>query len=432
MNQYNEYKDSCTTWMGQVPSHWKLERAKWHFTLRNERGNEIPILLAATQKYGMYPQDMVEGVVKVAEGTDVQQFRTVHKGDFVISLRSFQGGFEFSDYEGVCSPAYQVFYADDSWNNDYLKYLFKNELFVDAMNALTVGIREGRNIKYEDFANSVLAIPPLAEQATIAAYLTRETERIDVIIAEAKASIEEYKAWRASIIYEAVTKGLDPNVEMKDSGVRWFGNIPANWNVYKTLYALSMPITDGPHTTPELYDEGIPFVSAEAVSCGKGKIDFEHIRGYISPEFYEECCQKYIPRKNDIYMIKSGATTGRVSYVDTDIKFSIWSPLAVFRCNEERMHFKYLFYFLQSDAYQKQVQLGWTYGTQQNIGMKTLETLKLCVPPIDIQMQIAQTLDSRCETIDGLIEEKEALIIDLESYKKSLIYEVVTGKRKVV
>lgn len=98
--------------------------------------------------------------------------------------------------------------------------------------------------------------------------------------------------------------------EMKDSGVAWGGQIPANWDVYKTLYCLEMPITDGPHTTPELYDEGIPFVSAEAVSCGDGDIDFSHIRGYISKEFYEECCRKYIPQLDDIYMIKSGATTG--------------------------------------------------------------------------------------------------------------------------
>ena len=161
MEKYEEYKPSETTWMDMIPSHWEIRRAKWSFTQRNERGNAEPVLLAATQKQGMIPQEQIEGTVKVAEGTDLQQFKTVHKGDFVISLRSFQGGFERSDYEGVCSPAYQVFYSDSSWDKEYLKYLFKNELFIDAMNALTVGIREGRNIKYEDFANSFLAIPSL-------------------------------------------------------------------------------------------------------------------------------------------------------------------------------------------------------------------------------------------------------------------------------
>ena len=287
------------------------------------------------------------------------------------------------------------------------------------------------SLTYEDFSSLPIPLPPLSEQEAIIAFLNQKCENIDSLISEAKASIEEYKAWKASLIYEAVTKGLDPNAEMKDSGVEWIGSIPKEWKVIKTLYALSMPITDGPHTTPELFDEGVPFVSAEAVSCGKGRIAFDHIRGYISEEFYQECCLKYIPKINDIYMIKSGATTGTVSYVDTDVKFTIWSPLAVFRANEDRMFFKYLFYFLQSGAYQKQVQLGWTYGTQQNIGMRTLETLKVCMPSLTEQYTIANYLDEKCDTIDALISEKESLVSDLESYKKSLIFEVVTGKRRV-
>jgi len=100
--------------------------------------------------------------------------------------------------------------------------------------------------------------------------------------------------------------------EMKDSGIEWVGQIPNDWQIIRTLYPLQMPLTDGPHTTPELYDEGVPFVSAEAVTCGRGKIDFTHIRGYISEEFYLECCKKYVPQMYDIYMIKSGATTGNV------------------------------------------------------------------------------------------------------------------------
>lgn len=419
MNQYNEYKDSCTTWMGQVPSHWKLERAKWHFTLRNERGNEIPILLAATQKYGMYPQDMVEGVVKVAEGTDVQQFRTVHKGDFVISLRSFQGGFEFSDYEGVCSPAYQVFYADDSWNNDYLKYLFKNELFVDAMNALTVGIREGRNIKYEDFANSVLAIPPLAEQATIAAYLTRETERIDVIIAEAKASIEEYKAWRASIIYEAVTKGLDPNVEMKDSGVSWIGQIPIGWEVLRFKFVADVKANlvnpeeypDHPQVAPDniVKDAGVLLPCKTVSESGviswnhlfsKGQILYSKIRptlnkAVIAP--FDGLCSA------DMYPIET----------DQDVRFMLYVILSK--------------YFVQQVALCTADRV-----KMPKINQEELSNIQIVIPPPVEQEYIAQYLDDYCEKFDSLILEKELLIADLESYKKSLIFEVVTGKRKVV
>ena len=215
--------------------------------------------------------------------------------------------------------------------------------------------------------------------------------------------------------------------EMKDSGVEWIGEIPEDWNVGKTLYALSMPITDGPHETPELFDEGIPFISAEAVSCGNGHIDFEHIRGFISQEFYEECCKKYIPQINDIYMIKSGATTGKVAKVETQKLFTIWSPLAVFRVEPQRCYYEYLYYFIQSDAYQKQIENKWTYGTQQNIGMRTLEKLMICFPSITQQKLIADYLDSKCSKIDEIIEKQQAIIEKLKEYKLSIITEAVTS-----
>ena len=214
--------------------------------------------------------------------------------------------------------------------------------------------------------------------------------------------------------------------KMKDSGIEWIGDIPENWNVGKTLFALSMPITDGPHETPELLEEGIPFVSAEAVSCGNGKIDFEHIRGFISQEYYEECCKKYTPQINDIYMIKSGATTGKVALVDTDEIFTIWSPLAVFRCDDKKCFYKYLFYVLQSDYYQKQVENKWSFGTQQNIGMRTLEKLLICYPPVKEQVKIANYLDNKCVEIDALIEAKEKTNSLLKEQRQSIIYEAVT------
>lgn len=292
------------------------------------------------------------------------------------------------------------------------------------------GVRQGLN--YAEVKELRVVLPSQDEQNAIVRFLDNQCGQIDSIIEDAKSSLEEYKKWKASIIFEAVTKGIVPGVEMRDSGLREFGNIPKTWYITKTLHCLSMPITDGPHTTPEFFDSGVPFVSAEAISCGNGKIAFDHIRGYISEEFYQECCKKYIPQIDDVYMIKSGATTGKVAIVDTDIKFTIWSPIAVFRADKSRILPKFLFYALQSPSYQTQVALGWTYGTQQNIGMRTLETLKLCVPSLEEQKQIVAYLDRLCSEMDALISEKEALVSDLEVYKRSLVFETVTGKRKVV
>lgn len=216
--------------------------------------------------------------------------------------------------------------------------------------------------------------------------------------------------------------------EVYSRGGVLIGNVPDNWTVNKTLRCLDMPITDGPHETPNAVDEavGIPFVSAEAVSCGKGSIDFEHIWGFISKDYYNECCKKYTPQIDDIYMIKSGATTGKIAIVNTKRLFTIWSPLAVFRANTFIIIPKYLFYFLQSPMYLSQVELGWNYGTQQNIGMRVLEQLYICYPSPAEQQQIVHFLDRKCTAIDTAIEKTKKSIEKLEEYKKAVITKAVT------
>lgn len=418
MMTYDSYKASQTAWMGEVPKHWKLEKAKWHFTLRNERGNENPVLLAATQKNGMYPQDKVEGVVKVAEGTDVQQFRTVHKNDFVISLRSFQGGFERSDYEGVCSPAYQVFYSDEAWNDDYLRYLFKDELFVDAMNALTVGIREGRNIKYDDFANSILAIPPIEEQKSIAAYLNEKIGCIDSIISEIKASIEEYKSWKASIIYEAVTKGLDPDVEMKDSGVEWIGKIPCNWTTKSIKYIMQESKERTAMGTEEMLSvtQKYGIIKSSDATISNPSTSTADWR---------------IVHIGDIVFNKYKAHSGVffVSPLEGIVTFNY----CVYRCFPGNCA-KYFEYQFKTPRC-----IGEFITHMKGVGdsisplyTTELYKIKAIVPPREEQFQIVEYLNIQCKKIDAIISEKESLVADLESYKKSLIFEVVTGKRRVV
>lgn len=162
------YENDCLVdWLEKIPKHWTVIKAKHIFRIRDERGNETPQLLAATQKFGMRPQDEIDGVVQVKEDTDLQTFKTVHKNDYVISLRSFQGGFEMSDFEGVCSPAYQVFYPVVPICPMYFKKLFKSTRFIEKINSLTIGIRDGKNIAFQDFGEVYIAIPPIEEQEAI-------------------------------------------------------------------------------------------------------------------------------------------------------------------------------------------------------------------------------------------------------------------------
>lgn len=187
-----------------------------------------------------------------------------------------------------------------------------------------------------------------------------------------------------------------------------------------------MPITDGPHETPTLYEDGIPFISAESISSGNGRIDFSRMRGYISEEYHQECCKKYKPLKNDIYIIKSGSTTGKVAIVKTEQEFNIWSPLAVLRAKQDIVP-NYLFYAVQSNYYQEQIIQAWGMGTQQNIGMRTLEQLKVAYPEYDEQHAIATALSD----MDALIEAKTALLEKKRAIMQGAMQELLTGRRRL-
>ena len=159
----------------------------------------------------------------------------------------------------------------------------------------------------------------------------------------------------------------------KSSAVTWLGEIADGWDVRPIKYIVATPVTDGPHATPDIFQEGIPFVSAEAIK--HGKIDFDKIRGHITEDDHNLFSKKYKPQRGDIFLVKSGATTGRVAIVETDAEFNIWSPLAAIRCEPKTVDRYFLFFYLQSEEFQTGIELGWNFGTQQNIGMGVIGNL---------------------------------------------------------
>lgn len=212
-------------------------------------------------------------------------------------------------------------------------------------------------------------------------------------------------------------------VEYRNTHNQWLTEIPNHWSLVALKHILSVPMTDGPHETPDFLDEGVPFVSAEAVSSGK--IDFKKIRGFITEADDKRFSQKYKPQLHDVYMIKSGATTGVTAIVETEDDFNIWSPLAAMRCKKSYDPF-FLLNYLRSDPFQKSVQLSWTFGTQQNIGMSTLENLPVCVPPRLEQKKIADFLNYETAKIDSLIEKQQQLIQLLKEKRQAVISHAVT------
>ena len=209
----------------------------------------------------------------------------------------------------------------------------------------------------------------------------------------------------------------------KPSNVDWLGEIPEHWEVKKLKDIVSIPLTDGPHETPELVSEGVPFISAEAISSGK--IDFEKRRGDISGEDDLRFSLKYSPKKFDIYIVKSGATTGVSAIVETETHFNIWSPLAVVRCASSH-HPYFILNYIRSKQFQTAITLYWSFGTQQNIGMNILSDLHIVSPPFSEQKKIADFLDRETAKIDSLIKKRNDLIKLLQEKRSAVISHAVT------
>lgn len=436
-------KQTGIQWIGEIPSTWDLIRTKHFSYMKGRIGWQ-----------GLTADEFIEEGPYLVTGTDFENGRVCWErsyhisekrydeapqiqltvGDLLVTKDGTIGKLAYIDQlpgkASLNSHLLVMRPLKNKYINRFLYWMLSSSVFIEYYTTASNGSTMD-SLSQEKMGDFVFPTPPIEEQELIADFLDEHCGKLDGIIADLEKQIETLKAYKKSIITESVTEGLDKTVPMKDSEIEWIGDMPEHWEINRILYLLEQPITDGPHTTPEMQDTGIPFVSAEAVSCGNGKIDFDHIWGYISEEFYKECCKKYVPRRDDIYMIKSGATTGRVAIVDTDEIFTIWSPLAVFRCNKELVLPKFMFYSLQADFFQMQVQLGWTYGTQQNIGMRTLEHLKICVPPIDEQIEISTYLDEKIKQIDELSENKQKQLDAMNKHKASLIFEYVTGKKRV-
>ena len=429
-------KNSGVEWIGEIPDGWEVTRSKNIFAQRSSRGNDVEEQLAATQQHGMYPQKLLEGVVQVKEDTDLQQFKTVHKNDYVISLRSFQGGFEMSDYEGVCSPAYQVFYNTIPISYRYYKYLFKSDGFISKMNSLTVGIREGKNIQYKDFSNSPIIIPSKSTQQRIASYLDKKCSKIEETIQNQQQVIEKLKAYKQSLITEAVTgkikiqngKVCGKYENYKDSGVEWIGKIPSGWEVEKSNYIFKK-IGDIDHDMPESVENGIPYLMTGDLRERVSLIDFSKCK-QVSEIDYQRLSKKMISRKGDILFARY-ATIGTVSIVDIDKQFLVSYSCVTIRPNSDFLHSDYLFYYFKSKPYFEEIKQFINSNTQGNVGIDSMKKAKIIVPSIKEQIAISNYLDKKCNAIDTAIEQKQKLIEKLTEYKKSLIYECVTGKKEI-
>ncbi len=425
-----EMKDSGVEWIGKIPKEWHITQTRRLF--RNEKN----IVGDAADEYERLALTL-KGVIKRSkndsEGLQPEKFegyQILRQNELVFKMIDLENvntsRVGLSPYTGLVSPAYIVL-KNDSDDNRYEYYWFMSMYYNEVFNHLGGdGVRSALNVK--DMLSLPIPNIPKIQKKMLADYLDAKCSKIDEIIEKQQAIIEKLKEYKLSIITEGVTKGLKHNVKMKDSGVRFVDTIPYDWENRKMITILSTRVVDGPHESPELYDTGIPYISATAIV--NGKIDFSLMRGYISKEYCEICDKRYSPQRGDLLVVKLGASTGQVAIVDTDERFNIWVPLAAVRCNDEALP-KFVYYVFQSDYFVRQMELSWTFGTQQTLGVQTIEKLRILLPPIAEQREIVKFLDTIYDNVGSKIENVEKMIEKLEEYKKSLIYEVVTGKKEV-
>lgn len=421
-----EMKASGIEWVGLIPKDWKIAKNNRLFNISKKLvgSNWKNTQLLSLTKSGIIEKNINDGGGKQPESFETYQY--VENNDVVLCLFDIDVSAVFSDrskYSGMISPAYRVMKCTDAILPVYAKWWF------DAVNIgryyliYTKSLR--KTIDATGFGNILTAVPSSSEQQVIADYLDEKCIRIDGIITEAKASIEEYKELKESVIFEAVTKGLDKNAEMKDSGVRWIGKTNVKAVIKKIKYTSNISrglFNYRPRNAEFLYGGIHPFIqTGDVARANKYITDYKQT---LSDEGIK--VSKFFPKGTLTMTI--AANIGDVSILGFDAYFpdSVLGITPLDGYSSEYLY--YIYTSMKSELVRASIS-----NAQLNLNIERVKELFVPIfEDLDIQMRIVAYLDEKCKQIDFLISEKQSLIQDLEAYKKSLIYEVVTGKRRVV
>lgn len=429
---YPEYKDSWVEWLGKVPAEWSIYFGKRIFKSIRESALANDEQLAASQKYGVVPQSLMmelndSKVMLALKGTE--SFRHVEKDNFVISLRSFEGGIEHSNFSGCVSPAYTVLSATKLIVPRFYKYLFKSGQYISALQSSTDSLRDGKSISYEQFGRIELVLPSKNEQQAIANFLDHETAKIDTLIEQQQQLIQLLKEKRQAMISHAVTKGLDPDAPMKDSGVEWLGEVPAHWNVVQLKY-LVIEGTSGPYgssLTKSMYSpSGIRVYGQQQVIPN----DFSVGDYYISEEKFESM-RRYEVFPDDILISVMG-TVGRVAVVPQDIERGIINPrLVKYKVDKKKLLPRFLQASILSDVSQSLLLFAAQGSTMDGLNMQILGDLPIAFPVLEEQLEILDEISIVNKKFSLLIEEARRAVELLSERRTALISAAVTGKINV-
>lgn len=414
--RHYEMKDSGVEWIGRMPIGWKIVPAKFFMKVqagypfdseRFDNSQGIPLIRI---------RDITSGHTETFYNGDYPEEYVVHNNDLLVGM---DGDFNVRWWQGGEAVLNQRCCRILARNGLLLRYFyFLLPFYLKQVNELAYSTTV-KHLANGDIGNADICLPPEDEQTAIAAYLDEKCATIDAIIAEAKASIEEYKSWKASVIFETVTKGLNPNAEMKDSGVEWIGEIPKGWNLMPfgkiaSIKACLVPPKEYP-LLPQISPDNIEKGSARLLQNYKtvqesGVISWNH-HFYKGQIIYS----KVRPTLNKLFLAQFEGLCSADMY-----------PI------ETTQDARYLVYAMLSGYFVQQVAAITANRVKMpKINKQELSKITVLLPPLSEQASIVSYLDRKCSLIDGIILEKEDLIRELENYMRSLIFEVVTGKRRV-
>lgn len=410
MLEMRKMKDSGIEWIGEIPEGWETQKLKYYATVTSgeilsrdeyDFSGDIPVIgsngkIGTTYKSNNHSEVITTGRVGTIGTAQIVQDAWITDNALIIKSHSI--------------------------NRPFLTYVIPNFDFKFMLSGTAQPLITATKLK-----NQYIPVPSSEVQDKLVQYLNTQIFNLSHLISQACSSIELYKKLKQAVITQAVTKGVRGEREMKDSGVEWIGEIPKEFDSVQLKFFCKL-ITDGTHFSPNTVETGLPYITAGDVH-GIG-LDYNSAKRISEDDFQLLVAQGCQPLKGDVLLVKDGATTGRVGFVDSDTPCVILSSVAMLR-PADKTDGHYLMYLLASDFLQKQILVSMAGSAMPRTTLTKLTKYIGLLPPLYEQKEIANYLDAKCAEIDRLIAKKEQLVKELESYKKSLIYEVVTGKRKV-
>lgn len=426
-----EMKDSGVAWIGKIPHSWNVVRNKGLIFEVNERceaDTDLP-LLSVSEYYGIAPK-----AEKIADGDfisraeSLKDYKICHVHDVVMNIMlAWKRAQGVSNFNGIVSPAYCVYRKKENApiNMAYYHYLIRSDLYISVFKRYSTGIIDSRLRLYPDkFLALYSHVPPLEDQQKIAAHLDRKCTQIDALISNAQQQIEKLKAYKQSLITETVTKGLNPDVPMKDSGVEWIGEIPEDWKISKV--GLFYEILLGKMLQPNSKGNDTLEKYLCATNVGGNKLSFNTVKEMWFSKSEKE---QYLLKKGDLLVVEGGDVASS-AIIEFDID-NIYYQNALHRVRAKKGLNEFLRYWLMSAKGLGYFDMICNKATIAHFTKDKFSFLPLVVLSLEEQQAIVSYLDQKCTQIDSLIAIKQRKIEKLQQYKKSLIYEYVTGKKEV-